>query len=107
MIYPSHEHYPTEIYVKGKRWEIWLCQDKILYGKQTVRGLCNFDERRIYLKAKQGRKLLFSTFWHELLHALEYEHKITIQHQLIYDLEGPLAALFLGNRGTFLSILAS
>jgi hypothetical protein len=57
-------------------------------------GLCDREKKHIYIKKGLPPKVVEEVFWHEVLHALEFEHNITIPHQAIYDLGKSLPRLF-------------
>jgi len=61
------------------------------YQGRKIRGLCHKDDKVIEVSRKQTPRMILSTFWHELLHAIEHEHRITMKHSLIHELEEPLA----------------
>jgi hypothetical protein len=85
---------PESVKIRGRVWKIVLCPKKIPFKGGHARGLCSFEDRTIQLYARQSPKLLLSTYWHEVLHALSFEygfdHELT--HKAIFDLEGPLSA---------------
>jgi hypothetical protein len=57
-------------------------------------GLCDQAKACIYLKKGLPPKVEHEVFWHEVLHALEFEHDIKIPHSAIYDLAPSLVRLF-------------
>lgn len=62
--------------------------------------------RTIMILNSLSKKEKLETFCHELLHAIEFEFKIKIPHQLIYKLQMPLAQLFLQNPALVLGQLS-
>lgn len=57
-------------------------------------GLCDQAKKHIYLKKGMAPKVVEETFWHEVIHALEFEHNIKIPHQSVDDLAISLVRLF-------------
>jgi len=55
-------------------------------GKDTL-GYCDDDAKVIYLKDDQTAEDAFSTLIHEIIHAMEFEHKIDISHKAVHKLE--------------------
>lgn len=51
-------------------------------------GECCSDSRQIRIRMGMSEKLTLETLIHEILHALEFEHKIPIPHKVIHQLEG-------------------
>lgn len=60
-------------------------------------GLCVGSSQEILLATGLTPKQRSETFWHELLHAIEFEYEIKIPHSLIYELEKPLSYIFMKN----------
>lgn len=83
--------YPAKLRVGATTYRLELVPHIEEIGRNVTRGYCDPDEKLITLLEKQSDKELFSTFIHELLHAIEYEHKVKIPHKLVYAMEGPLA----------------
>lgn len=50
-------------------------------------GECRFHSKQIALNKNQSKTEMEKTVIHELLHAVEFEHNITIPHETIYALE--------------------
>lgn len=84
--------FPKSLEINGNEWQILF--RKLIEGDPYCYGLCCFDTRTITirtgLKPDERRK----TFFHELLHAIDYEYNINIAHRLVYKLEGPLSDVF-------------
>jgi hypothetical protein len=89
---------PRKIRVRHFDYKIILTDDWIQHpaiGK--ARGTCDPNRREIKIYRKQTPRMLLRTFWHEVKHAFEFEWRIKLDHQVIYDLEKPMADLFLKN----------
>lgn len=65
--------------------------------KGPLRGLCCSDKQVIYIARGISKAEKVQTFFHELLHAIEFEYDIEIDHKLVYKLEGPLAQVIVDN----------
>jgi Zn-dependent peptidase ImmA (M78 family) len=88
---------PKTVLVKHVRYKVILVDGPMEYQGRKIRGLCHKDDKVIEVSRKQTPRMILSTFWHELLHAIEHEHRITMKHSLIHELEEPLADVFLKN----------
>ena len=61
-------------------------------------GYCCAESQTIYIKTKLSKADRLSTYVHELLHALDFEHeKLNLPHAVIYRLERPLAQFLRDN----------
>jgi hypothetical protein len=61
------------------------------------RGLTYFETRTIDLDGALSPRILFRTFCHEVLHAIEHEYEIVIPHRLVYLLEAPIERFVVDN----------
>lgn len=87
---------PIDFKLKRKKWTVELTSDKMEhpdYPNHNIRGLCSKEDRLIEIDEKQSQYNILKTFWHEYLHAIEYEYGLKIPHKLIYALEAPLTAM--------------
>lgn len=60
-------------------------------------GQCCGGERIIKIKKGLSPHERFKTYIHEVAHAIEFEWGISIPHELIDEMEAPLAHFFLTN----------
>lgn len=61
-------------------------------------GLCCSATKKIWVRKSLTPDELISTFWHEVLHALDFEYGCpNLNHEAIYQLETPLAWFFQDN----------
>lgn len=88
---------PSRLKIGRHWWTVELTEDWIYYGKDRCRGLCDGTKRHIMVYGKQRKKLILSTFWHEVLHAIEFSYKVKIPHHVIYGIEGAITDLLLKN----------
>lgn len=89
---------PKRVKVRKHYYRVVLKEDWIEYKGQRVRGLCiGAPVRTIEVYAKQTRRWLISTFMHEVMHAVQFEYRIKLEHQTIHDLEMPFAELMMHN----------
>jgi len=89
--------YPSHVKVGKHRYRIDLVPFIEEIAGNITRGYCDHKAKVITLLTKQTDKELFSTFVHELLHAIEHEYKVRIPHKLVYAQEGPLSETLLRN----------
>lgn len=89
--------YPSSILIGKSTYAVELLPFIEEIAGNVTRGYADKETRTITLLSKQNERDLFSTFIHELLHALTYEHDIKLKHKLVYALEGPLADALLRN----------
>lgn len=93
MKIPNPRRYPKFITLGKSEWEIKFVKK---LGRNLV-GLCEPNEKIIYIKTKQSKKEILSTLIHELLHAMEFEHEIPIKHKMVYRLERAILDMLLKN----------
>ena len=90
--------YPREIQVGEALWEVrFVRQLEESDPARITWGLCDPSDQIIYIRLGQSQGERLKTFLHELLHAIEYEYKITMPHRLIHKLEDPLARFLMDN----------
>lgn len=89
--------YPSKIKVGKSTYRVKLVPHIEEINGNVTRGYCESEEKLITLLSTQNEKDLFSTFIHELLHAIEAEHKVKLKHSLVYALETPVAEALLRN----------
>lgn len=97
---PRQKDYPKEIVVGDSIYRVRFVRaigDAPKGSEKETLGLCCPGEKEILVKQGLGALERFSTFVHELLHAVEFEYEIEIPHKLIYQLELPLTKLILDN----------
>lgn len=87
--------FPKQICINGNMWRLYF--RKMIEGKANVLGLCCPEDKVILIKVGQKPQARLQTFFHELLHAIEFEYGVKISHKLIYKLEGPLADIVAQN----------
>jgi F420-dependent methylenetetrahydromethanopterin dehydrogenase len=56
-------------------------------GRGRVLGLCDGEDRIIYLADDLKGRRLVQTFLHEAIHAVDYDFNIKIPHKLVYALD--------------------
>ena len=89
---------PRTVVVGENVWEVRFvrnmpCADK---DRGTL-GLCCDDDKEILVRLGIGKTEQAKTLIHEILHALEFEYKFSIPHELIYKLEEPIYRLLCDN----------
>lgn len=93
---PKRSEYPKNIKVGFAQvpYKIRFVSDKKWLGK------CSYNRRTIWLNSKQPDRNLFTTFLHELLHAIEFETGTRIKHKIIYRFEEGLYSFLTNNLAT-------
>lgn len=71
-------------------------------ARHDIYGYCNGDTKEIFVKKGLSQVERGKTMIHELLHALEFEYGLHIEHSLIYKLEEPIYNLVKDNWVYFL-----
>jgi hypothetical protein len=86
---------PSHIKIKNKvSYEIVWVES---FEDDTTVGECRFDARQIAIKTGLSKRETIKTFIHEVLHAIEFERGIKIQHKAIYQLEDAVFYLLFHN----------
>lgn len=88
---------PKRIKIKKRWWKVISVEEYIIYDGRKCRGLCDGNERVITIYVGQRPRMVMSTFWHEILHAIEFEYGIPIPHRMIYATEGAIADVIIKN----------
>jgi hypothetical protein len=89
---------PKTVVVGGAEYKVLLTNRIPKVNGEKIFGLCCSGERKIWVRKSLPKDEQLSTFWHEVLHALDFEHGIEgLTHEVIYNLEQPLAWFFQDN----------
>lgn len=96
---PPMRSYPKSIYVGHREWRVVFKPNVGMTGKRHNWGLCNNEEKTIYIKTKLDGYNRFVTFVHEVIHAVEYEYGFDIPHKLVECMDVGIANLLLVNDG--------
>lgn len=97
MKVPSKKQYPDYVIVGPNKAAYSI---EFVKGQQWL-GKCTYEEKLIQLSSWTSNSVTFSTFIHELLHAIEFESGGSIKHKVIYRIEEGLYAFFLNNLSQF------
>ena len=94
---------PENIFIAGNRWELrqltpklnkkFLKMLKESRPNITLRGFCNYGEKRIYLRPGQNKQDAENTLLHEGLHALLWEIGCTHEMSHVGRNEKTISAL--------------
>jgi hypothetical protein len=87
--------YPSRVKVKDKHYTVSLV--KAASAEPSDRGTCDNKDRIILLRNSMTEKETYETFWHETLHALDYEYELKLTHPQVYALEKALAEFISAN----------
>lgn len=98
----KRKSYPGSVRVGKSLYELALVPHLVDGDKvdDKSRGFCERTPdgiKRIVIDRTMSEDLIFETFIHECLHALEYEYGLKIKHKLIHELEAPLAEFLKAN----------
>jgi len=84
--------FPKKVVVGAAEYTVLVTNRIPRSNGQPVYGLCCSESRKIWVRKSLPQDEQLSTFWHEVLHALDFEHGIEgLTHEVIYNLEQPLA----------------
>ena len=89
-MYPGARKYPDTWYVNENPWSLKFVK-RIPGQPQSDLGNCDPSDSTMRIRLKQTRREYFQTFMHEVLHAIEFEYDMKIPHNVVHDLEEPLA----------------
>lgn len=91
-----HIEIPTEVKIKkGITYRVHIV-NKIPYQVEgeSLTGYCHQETRTIWVSKRQRRPGLEKAFLHELIHAIQFEYELKIDHDDVYDLEKALYEVF-------------
>lgn len=73
---------PRSIVIKGQRWRV--CQRKELFDDDgdSCEGLCDYSEKKIFIKRGLKAEEKALTFVHEVFHAAMHELHIDLGHEM-------------------------
>lgn len=91
--FPKISDYPKSIYVRAETYKVIF---KSTLPEDTL-GWTDSGTHTISIKNGLSPRETFSTFVHELLHALEFEGNLKIKHKTVYKLEKMLVELYIDN----------
>lgn len=83
MKYPKPKDYPELVLVRETNYRV--CWAPRL--REGDMGACDDDMKLIVISKKQDAREMFKTFWHEVLHGFEREHRLKLGHPRIRALE--------------------
>lgn len=69
---------PRKIIIKGATWKIKKQKEVYDDDGNACLGLCNFENKIIYLEKQMDSKKMLEVFFHEFIHALTYEIHLDI-----------------------------
>lgn len=89
MRYPKPKDYPELVRVKETNYRVcWA--DKLVEGDL---GKCDDEMKLIVISRDQDPREMYKTFWHEVFHAFEREHRMKLGHPRIRALEDLVVAV--------------
>ena len=84
MSFPKPSEYPKEVRVLLNKYKL------IFERSMHVDGECDTQNKEIFIDPLQAPRDMFATLIHEVLHAMEVEHKIKLKHSVVYKLEAAI-----------------
>lgn len=100
----SFKDYPKLVDVESMNWEVRF-KRKLFHEGKEVDGLCDYEEKVIYIRIKKDRCDMFRVFIHEVLHAIEYENDHDIPHKYIEQIDTGLAKFMRKNIDKLIKII--
>jgi hypothetical protein len=94
MRLPNPKSYPTELLIAGESWRLAFVDQ--IEGKDTL-GMCDPNNKVIFIKRGLSRKETLKTAIHEVFHALDEEFDLKLSHPQVYKLEEALYDLLVNN----------
>lgn len=91
---PGVRDYPKEINFGEVSYKVRFVRPQTIPGSA---GECDPSLHEIRISLGLGRKETLKTFIHEVLHVLEFEHPVCIEHKLIYKLEDAVFSFLISN----------
>jgi hypothetical protein len=92
---------PKDVWIGGELYDVRLVKqipfDVDGIPRDELEGYCCTETQTIYVVRGLTLLATWAAFWHEVLHAAEFEYEIDIPHEVVYDLDTPLARFFLDN----------
>lgn len=77
--------YPKEVIIGGRSWKIKF--RRVIEGDRRYLGMCYFEDAEIHIRLGQSRRDRLATYFHEILHAFEWEYDVKLGHKIICKLE--------------------
>lgn len=92
-MFPKMRDYPKEIVVADVIYSVRFVRKIPGLTHDGLAGVACPSTKTIYIVLGQSASERFSTFWHEVLHAIEFETGKKIPHPTIYALEAHLSSV--------------
>jgi hypothetical protein len=73
---------PRSLMIKGERWSIRHKNNVEDDEHNKCYGICNFEDRVIYLEKGMSKELEAETFIHEVFHAVLYEMHMNLDREI-------------------------
>lgn len=88
---PEVNKYPKKLYITNEVYKV------VFVKRMKDFGDTNPVTRVIRIKAGMSKRETLTTFLHECLHALHFEHGFTLRHKKVYQLEKAIFELLVDN----------
>jgi len=98
MRLPSKKDFVGEWIIGEYTWSVSFVKS-IEYGPRNKHlvGITDYYNKSIQLKTKEPKLDTYSTFIHELIHAIDDEYEINLDHDQVYKLEEAMMKFMLAN----------
>lgn len=93
----KQKHFPKDVMVNGNLWAVKFVRHLPDTKTKKTFGICDPSDRVIYIRQGQDSEERLDTFFHELVHAIECEFDIDIEHKLVDKLGAALARVYVEN----------
>lgn len=88
---PVQRAYPKSISFGLETYTIKFSRRLKHYGETDP------ETKTITIRSGLSPRLTLTTFIHELIHVIEFEHPLKISHKMVYELEKAIVELLLDN----------
>ena len=106
MKVPGPQSYPRIWYVNDDTWRLKFSRN-LFFSPYELDGLCDPSDMTIYIRQCQTKMQTLMTFFHEIMHAIEYSYDFDIgskrsyterdMHHYIYAMEKYLSEFLVDN----------
>lgn len=88
---PVQSEYPKKVYITNEAYKVVFSKTMKDFGETDP------NKRIIRIRAGMSKRETFTTFIHEMLHALHFEHDFKLKHKQVYWLEKAIFELLVDN----------
>ncbi len=96
MKLPAAKDYPKELHFNEETYRIKFVP-RVPGCSKSDKGLCDGSTNTIYIRKSLDKSSMFRTFIHEVLHAMEFEYEMKVDHKIIHQLEKAIGDFLMVN----------